>query len=75
METSTLTQTTKAVASNAAHFTTNIGFEQRTEVLGPERLTGGALDRLTHRCLIVESTGESDRLHDAKRRRRNEPKS
>src|SRR5216684_4622466 len=29
--------------------TTNLGFEQWTEILGPERLTGAALDRLTHR--------------------------
>ncbi|MBX7103179.1 MAG: ATP-binding protein [Gemmataceae bacterium] len=56
-------------------FTTTLGFEQWIEVLGPQRLTGGALDRLTHRCLIVETSGESDRLHDAKSRRRNEPKS
>ena len=55
--------------------TTNLGFEQWTEILGPERLTGAALDRLTHRCVIVETTGESYRLHDAKRRRRSEPKS
>ena len=55
--------------------TTNLGFEQWTEVLGPERLTGAALDRLTHRCVIVETSGESYRLHDAKRRRRAEPKS
>ena len=55
--------------------TTNLGFEQWTEILGPERLTGAALDRLTHRCVIVETTGESYRLHDAKRRRRIDPKS
>jgi DNA replication protein DnaC len=55
--------------------TTNLGFEQWTEILGPERLTGAALDRLTHRCAIVETTGESYRLHDAKRRRRSDPKS
>jgi hypothetical protein len=28
------------------------------------------LDRLTHRCHILESTGESYRLQDARRRRR-----
>ena len=37
---------------------------------GSERLTGAALDRLTHRCHILETTGESYRLQDAKRRRR-----
>ena len=30
--------------------TTNLPFEQWTEVLGSERLTGATLDRLTHRC-------------------------
>ena len=49
--------------------TTNLAFENWTEVLGNERLTGAALDRLTHRCHILELTGESYRLQDAKRRR------
>ena len=38
-------------------------------MLGSERLTGAALDRLTHRCHILEMNGESYRLKDAKRRR------
>ncbi len=42
--------------------TTNLPFENWTEVLGSERLTGAALDRLTHRCHILETTGESYRL-------------
>ena len=49
--------------------TTNLPFEQWTEVLGNERLTGALLDRLTHRCHIIETKGESYRLQDAKRRR------
>ncbi len=53
--------------------TTNLGFEHWTEVLGNERLTGAALDRLTHRCTIVETAGESYRLQDAKRRRKTDP--
>jgi DNA replication protein DnaC len=52
--------------------TTNLPFENWPEVLGSERLTGAALDRLTHRCSIIETSGESYRLQDAKRRRRNE---
>lgn len=48
--------------------TTNLPFEQWTEVLGSERLTGAVLDRLTHRCHILEATGESFRLKDACRR-------
>lgn len=50
--------------------TTNLPFENWIEVLGSERLTGAALDRLTHRCHILEVNGESYRLNDAKRRRR-----
>jgi DNA replication protein DnaC len=50
--------------------TTNLPFEQWPEVLGSERLTGAALDRLTHRCTILETGGESYRLRDARRRRR-----
>ena len=48
--------------------TTNLPFENWTEVLGNERLTGATLDRLTHRCHIIEASGESYRLRDAKRR-------
>ena len=48
--------------------TTNLPFDQWTEVLGSERLVGATLDRLTHRCHILEATGESYRLRDAKRR-------
>jgi DNA replication protein DnaC len=50
--------------------TTNLPFESWTEVLGSERLTGATLDRLTHRCKIVETKGPSYRLHDAKARTR-----
>lgn len=50
--------------------TTNLGFEHWTEVLGNERLTGAALDRLTHRAAIIETAGESYRLQDAKRRKK-----
>ena len=50
--------------------TTNLPFEQWTEVLGSERLTGAALDHLTHRCHILEANGESYRLKDARRRQR-----
>jgi len=49
--------------------TTNLPFENWTEVLGSERLTGATLDRLTHRCHIIECNGESYRLKDAKKRR------
>jgi DNA replication protein DnaC len=50
--------------------TTNLPFERWTEVLGNERLVGATLDRLTHRCHILEATGESYRLKEARRRRK-----
>jgi DNA replication protein DnaC len=50
--------------------TTNLPFENWTEVLGSERLTGATLDRLTHRCKIIETKGESYRLKDATARSR-----
>ena len=50
--------------------TSNLPFESWTEVLGSERLTGATLDRLTHRCQIIETKGESYRLRDAKARSR-----
>jgi DNA replication protein DnaC len=59
-----------AYERNSLIVTTNLPFENWTEVLGSERLTGAALDRLTHRCQILETKGESYRLQDAKRRRR-----
>lgn len=52
--------------------TSNLPFEQWTEILGNERLTGALLDRLTHRVHILEANGESYRLNDAKKRARKE---
>lgn len=51
--------------------TTNLPFEDWTEVLGSERLTGALLDRLTHRVQIIEANGESYRLRQAKKRAKN----
>jgi len=50
--------------------TTNLPFERWPDMLLSERLTGVALDRVTHRCQILETGAESYRLKDAKRRRR-----
>lgn len=49
--------------------TTNLPFDRWTEVLGNERLVAATLDRLTHRCHLLEATGESYRLREARRRR------
>ena len=62
-----------AYERNSLIVTTNLPFENWTEVLGNERLTGAALDRLTHRSQVLETSGESYRLQDAKRRRRSQP--
>jgi hypothetical protein len=59
-----------AYARSSVMVTTNLPFENRTEVLGSERLTEAALDRLTYRCKIIETKGESYRLQDAARRSR-----
>lgn len=45
--------------------TTNLPFENWTEVMGSERLTGALLDRLTHRVHILEANGESYRLRQS----------
>ena len=42
--------------------TTKLPFEEWTEVPGSERLTGATLDRLTHRCTILETGRENYRL-------------
>ena len=50
--------------------TSNLPFDEWTEVLGGERLTGALLDRLTHHVHILEMNGESYRLAQSKQRRR-----
>ena len=42
--------------------TTNLPFDEWTEVFGSERLTGAMLDRLTHHVHILEMNDESYRL-------------
>ena len=42
--------------------TTNLPFDEWTEVFGSERLTGALLDRLTHHVHILEMNGASYRL-------------
>ena len=47
--------------------TTNLPFDEWTEVFGSERLTGALLDRLTHRVHILEMNGESYRLRQSRK--------
>lgn len=58
----------RAYERTSVIITTNLPFENWTEVLGSERLTGAMLDRLTHRVHILEANGESYRLRHAKAR-------
>ena len=46
--------------------TTNLPFDEWTEVFGSERLTGALLDRLTHHVHIIEMNGESYRLQESR---------
>ena len=46
---------------------TNLAFEEWTEIFGSQRLTGALLDRLTHRCHILQANGESYRLRQARK--------
>ena len=39
--------------------TTNLPFDEWTEIFGSDRLTGALLDRLTHHVHILEMNGES----------------
>ena len=48
--------------------TSNLPFDQWTTIFGCERLTGALLDRLTHRCHILEANGESYRLRQARKK-------
>jgi len=49
--------------------TSNLPFDEWTEVFGSERLTGALLDRLTHHVHILEMNGESFRLNQSRGKR------
>jgi hypothetical protein len=49
--------------------TSNLPFQEWTEVLGSERLTGALLDRLTHHVYILEMNADSYRLKQSRRKR------
>jgi DNA replication protein DnaC len=49
--------------------TSNLPFEEWTEIFGSERLTGALLDRLTHHVHILEMNGDSFRLKHSRRKR------
>ncbi len=50
--------------------TSNLPFNEWTEIFGSERLTGAVLDRLTHHVHILEMNGDSYRLEHSKKTRK-----
>jgi len=46
--------------------TSNLPFDEWTEIFGSERLTGALLDRLTHHVHILEMNGDSFRLKQSR---------
>jgi DNA replication protein DnaC len=50
--------------------TSNLPFDEWTEVFGSERLTGALLDRLTHHVHILEMNGGSYRLNQSRTQKR-----
>jgi DNA replication protein DnaC len=54
--------------------TSNLPFQEWTEILGSERLTGALLDRLTHHVHILEMNGDSFRLKQSRRKRDTNPR-
>ena len=58
----------RAYEHHSVMLTTNLAFEQWTDIFGSERLTGALLDRLTHRCHIIEANGQSYRLRQARKK-------
>jgi DNA replication protein DnaC len=52
----------------ATFVTSNLPFDEWTEVFGSERLTGALLDRLTHHVHILEMNGDSYRLKESRSR-------
>ena len=48
--------------------TSNLAFAEWTEVFGDPRMTSALLDRLTHRCHILEFAGESYRFRQSLQR-------
>ncbi|MGQ3278773.1 MAG: IS21-like element helper ATPase IstB [Shinella sp.] len=53
----------------ATLITSNLPFDEWTETLGSERLTGALLDRITHHVSILEMNGDSYRLAQSRARK------
>ena len=53
--------------------TSNLPFDEWTEIFGSERLTGALLDRLTHHVHIPEMNGDSFRLKQSRQTNQHQP--
>ena len=53
--------------------TSNLPFDEWTEIFGSERLTGALLDRLTHHVHILEMNGESFRIKESRQTNQHQP--
>jgi len=53
--------------------TSNLPFDEWTDIFGSERLTGALLDRLTHHVHILEMNGESFRLKQSRQTNQHHP--
>ena len=56
-------------AQASTRVTSNLPFNEWTEIFGSERLTGARLDRVTHHVHILELNGERYRLEHRKNAR------
>ena len=70
---SSIRSTSQRYERGATLVTSNLPFDEWTEVFGSERLTGALLDRLTHHVHILEMNGDSYRLNQSRRKRKNPP--
>src|SRR5260370_30702664 len=67
------TLTTVGYERGSTLVTSNLPFQELTEVLGSERLTGALLDRLTHHVHILEMNGASYPLKQSNHKRNPQP--
>jgi DNA replication protein DnaC len=49
--------------------TSNLPFDEQTEIAGSERITGALRDRLTHLVHILEMNGDCYRFKQSRRKR------
>lgn len=55
------------VGRKSTIITTNLGFDRWKEIFGDEVLTAAMVDRLTHKAIMVNMTGESYRIKESKK--------